>query len=262
MSDLLERILAVKAREVAQRAAREDIRALSRRVDGASPTRGFLEALQARIDRGDAGVIAECKRASPSRGLLRGDYDPGTIAASYEAAGAACLSVLTDREFFHGDDDHLRQARAACSLPVLRKDFIIDSWQVYESRLLGADCVLLIVAALGDPLLSELCVLAVELGMDVLMEVHDEQELERALATPAPLIGINNRDLRTFKTDLETTLRLAPRVPADRRVVAESGISRPAHVRRLREAGVAAFLVGEAFMRADDPGAALAGLFD
>lgn len=262
MSDVLERILAVKAREVAQRAAREDIRALSRRVDGAPPTRGFLEALQARIDRGDAGVIAECKRASPSRGLLRGDYDPGTIAASYEAAGAACLSVLTDREFFHGDDDHLRQAREACGLPVLRKDFIIDPWQVYESRLLGADCVLLIVAALGDPLLSELCVLAAELGMDVLMEVHDEQELERALATPAPLIGINNRDLRTFKTDLETTLRLAPRVPADRRVVAESGISRPAHVRRLREAGVAAFLVGEAFMRAHDPGAALAGLFD
>jgi indole-3-glycerol phosphate synthase len=206
-------------------------------------------------------VIAEIKRASPSRGVLRADFRPADIAASYEAGGAACLSVLTDRDFFQGDDDCLRQARAACTLPVLRKDFVVDIYQVHESRLLGADCILLIVAALDDARLREFAALAAQLGLDVLVEVHDAAELERALALDLPLIGINNRDLRTFDTRLETTLDLLPAIPRDRVVVTESGIHTALDVRRLRTCGVNAFLVGEAFMRAPDPGAELRKLF-
>ena len=261
MNGVLPTILARKAEEVAERAAACDLRSLSRRVKGAPPTRGFADALAARMERGEPAVIAEIKRASPSKGVLRDPFDPAGIARSYEAAGAACLSVLTDRDFFQGDNAHLREARDACALPVLRKDFIVDPWQVYESRVLGADCILLIVAALGDPQLNELATLALDLGMDVLAEVHDQAELERALATPAPLIGINNRDLRTFQTTVQTTLDLSPAVPAERVLVSESGIATPGDVRRLREAGVNAFLVGEAFMRAEDPGARLADLF-
>lgn len=261
MSDLLARILRSKAEEVAERAARKGLRELSREVESAPAVRGFAGALGARAAAGGNAVIAEIKRASPSKGLLRDPYDPAAIAASYEFGGAACLSVLTDGPFFQGGNGDLAAARSSCSLPVLRKDFVVDPWQVYEARVMGADCVLLIVAALGDPALEELCVLAMELGMDVLVEVHDETELERALATPATLIGINNRDLRTFDTRLAVTETLAPRVPSDRIVVAESGIAEPADVARLRDAGVRAFLVGEAFMRADDPGARLAALF-
>lgn len=261
MNDVLSRILCGKAEEVAERASRRNLSALSREIDGAPAPRGFVAALRARADRGDNAVIAEIKRASPSRGLLRDPFEPAAIARSYERGGAACLSVLTDAPFFEGEPAHLREARAACSLPVLRKDFIIDPWQVYEARVMGTDCLLLIVAALGEPMLKELCVLAMELGMDVLVEVHDEAELERALATPAPLIGINNRNLRSFETDLGVTERLAPRVPADRLVVAESGISEAADVSRLRDRGIRAYLVGEAFMRAEDPGERLAALF-
>lgn len=261
MSDILSRILRNKAEEVAERASRKDLAALSREIDDAPRIRGFAAALGARSGRGGNAVIAEIKRASPSRGLLRDPFDPAAIARSFEQGGAACLSVLTDSAFFRGGQEHLQEARAACSLPVLRKDFIIDPWQVYESRVMGADCILLIVAALGEPMLEELCVLAMELGMDVLVEVHDETELERALATPAPLMGINNRNLRTFETDLAITEALAPRVPADRLVIAESGIRERADVARLRDSGVRGFLVGEAFMRADDPGACLAALF-
>lgn len=261
MSDILSRILQNKAEEVADRASRKDLAALSREIDGAPPTRGFAAALGARAGRGGNAVIAEIKRASPSRGLLRDPFDPAAIARSYEQGGAACLSVLTDSAFFQGGQEHLQEARAACSLPVLRKDFIIDPWQVYEARVMGADCILLIVAALGEPMLEELCVLAMELDMDVLVEVHDEAELERALATPAPLVGINNRNLRTFETDLGISEALARRVPADRLAIAESGVRERADVARLRDHGVRAFLVGEAFMRADDPGRRLAALF-
>lgn len=261
MSDILSRILRKKAEEVAERASLQDLSALSREVGSAPAPRGFAAALETRAGRGENGVIAEIKRASPSRGLLRDPFEPAAIARSYERGGAACLSVLTDADFFQGEPAHLVEARAACSLPVLRKDFIIDPWQVYETRVMGADCLLLIVAALGEPMLEELCVLAMELGLDVLVEVHDEAELERALATPAPLIGINNRNLHTFETDLGITEALAPRVPSDRLVVAESGIAERADVSRLRGAGVRSFLVGEAFMRADDPGGRLAGLF-
>jgi indole-3-glycerol phosphate synthase len=206
-------------------------------------------------------VIAEVKRASPSKGLLREDFDPAAIAQSYEAAGAACLSVLTDREFFRGAPEHLAAARAACALPVLRKDFVIEPYQVYESRAIGADAILLIAAALAPAAMRELEAIAFGLGMAVLAEVHDRAELEAALALATPLIGINNRNLRSFETRLETTLELATAVPQGRIVVTESGISSPADVERMRRAGVRAFLVGEAFMRAPDPGAALARLF-
>jgi indole-3-glycerol phosphate synthase len=217
--------------------------------------------LRAQLTAGRPAVIAEVKKASPSRGVIRADFRPAEIAASYAAAGAACLSVLTDVDFFQGSDAHLQQARAACALPVLRKDFLIDAWQIHEARALGADCVLLIVAALDDAALREFAALARELGMDVLVEAHDADELERALALPEAIVGINNRDLRTFATSLDTTLALRARVPADRLLVTESGIHTPADVARMRAAGVHAFLVGEAFMRADDPGAALRRLF-
>lgn len=261
MSDILQTILRRKAEEVAERSARVSLRELSARCEGAPAPRGFAAALQAKVDAGLPAVIAEVKKASPSKGVIRPDFRPGEIAASYERGGAACLSVLTDVDFFQGADAYLQEARAACALPVLRKDFIVDAYQVYEARVLGADCVLLIVAALGDAALAELSHLALELGMDVLVEVHDIDELERALQVGAPLVGINNRSLRTFEVSLDTTLGLKPAVPADRLLVTESGIATREDVARMRAAGVHAFLVGESFMRAPDPGAELARLF-
>lgn len=259
--DILKKILARKAEEVAAAASNLDIRALSEQAAGAPPVRGFEEQIRRRIGRGEPAVIAEIKKASPSKGVLREDFDPAQIAASYERAGAACLSVLTDRDFFHGSPGDLRQARAACALPVLRKDFMIDPYQVYEARAMGADCILLIVAAIGDAQLHDLAGLARHLEMDVLIEVHDEEELDRALALPVGLIGINNRDLRTFQISLNTTLRLLERVPNDRIAVTESGILTLGDVARMRGHGVHAFLVGEAFMKADEPGEKLKELF-
>jgi len=261
MSDILKKILARKAEEIRERSARVSLRELSARVEDASPVRGFVAALETKIAAGQAGVIAEVKKASPSKGVMRADFHPAEIARSYAAGGAACLSVLTDVDFFQGADAYLQEARAACSLPVLRKDFTIDPYQVYEARALGADCILLIVAALGDAALAELAELADELGMDVLVEVHDGGELERALATPARLIGINNRNLRTFATTLDTTLELRSLVPAERLLITESGIVTRDDVARMRAADVNAFLVGETFMRAEDPGAELKRLF-
>lgn len=267
MADILRRILERKGAEVAAARAqrplavvRSEAESLGARQEGA--TRGFEHALRARIAAGSAGVIAEIKRASPSQGLLRDPFDPAAIAASYARSGAACLSVLTDRDFFQGDLAHLGAAREACTLPVLRKDFVIDEYQIYEARAHGADCILLIVAALGDEQLRELESCAHALGMDVLVESHDADELERALALSTPLIGINNRNLRTFAVSLDTTLGLLARIPDERLVVSESGIRVPDDVRQMRAAGVNAFLVGEAFMRAPDPGVELARLFE
>jgi len=250
---ILERIVAAKRAEVA--AARK--RAPEVKLDAAPPVRDFIAALRAKRP----AVIAEIKRASPSKGLLRSNFDPAAIAKSYEKGGAACMSVLTDREFFQGAAEHLSAARGACALPVLRKDFLIDPYQVFESRALGADCVLLIAACLEDRQMRELEALARSVGMAVLVEVHDGEELERALKLDTPLLGINNRNLRTFETRLETTLELLPRVPHDRLVITESGILSRADVARMRQRGVEAFLVGEAFMRARDPGAELKALF-
>jgi indole-3-glycerol phosphate synthase len=260
-SDILEKILRRKAEEIAERRARVPRAELTRRAALAPPVRGFVEAIEQRIAQGQPAVIAEIKKASPSKGLLRADFRPAEVAKSYAAAGAACLSVLTDADFFQGADEYLQQARAACALPVLRKDFTIDPYQVDEARALGADCILLIVAALDDVALGELAGTAQHLGMDVLVEVHDGEELDRALGLNTALIGINNRNLRTFETRLETTLELLDRVPNDRIVVTESGFHTPADVVRMRAAGVHAFLVGEAFMRAPDPGRKLAELF-
>lgn len=259
--DVLQRILQRKAEEVAERSARISLDDIKAQAAAAPPPRGFAAAIEAKIAAGDAAVIAEVKKASPSKGVIRADFDPAAIARSYEAGGAACLSVLTDIDFFQGADDYLRQAREACSLPVLRKDFTIDPWQVYEARALGADCILLIVAALDDARLAALSELALALDMDVLVEVHDMDELERALQVPAPLLGINNRSLRSFEVSLDTTLSLKHAVPGDRRLVTESGIAAAEDVRRMRAAGVDAFLVGESFMRERDPGAALQRLF-
>jgi indole-3-glycerol phosphate synthase len=260
--DILHRIIARKTAEVAERAACQPLAELRARLAGAPASRGFATALQARIANAQPAVIAEIKRASPSKGLLREDFVPATIAASYAQAGATCLSVLTDQDFFHGADDHLLAARAACALPVLRKDFIIDAYQLYEARALGADGILLIVACLVDGRLHEFAALALELGMDVLVEVHEASELERALALPeACLLGINNRDLRSFEVRLETSLALREQVPKPRALVTESGIHTPADVARMRAAGIHAFLVGESFMRAPDPGAKLRELF-
>jgi indole-3-glycerol phosphate synthase len=259
--DILARILATKAKEVAAARAVQPIAALREEARGAPPVRDFVGVLRDRIAAGAAGVVAEIKKASPSRGVLRPIFDPAAIAGRYEAGGATCLSVLTDRDYFQGAPEHLVAARAACALPVLRKDFIVDEYQVVESRALGADCILLIVAALDDARLAGLEAAAGNLGMAVLAEVHDAAELERALRLATPLIGINNRNLRTFDVALETTLGLLPRVPRERMVVTESGILAQADVARMRAAGVHAFLVGEAFMRAADPGAALRALF-
>ncbi|MBK9361254.1 MAG: indole-3-glycerol phosphate synthase TrpC [Rubrivivax sp.] len=262
MSDILERIVAVKREEVAALLARQPLHSLradaeARRRD----RRDFEGALRAAIAAGRSAVIAEVKKASPSKGLLRDPFLPAQIAASYARHGAACLSVLTDQRFFQGSADFLRQARVACDLPVLRKDFMVDTAQVYEARAMGADCILLIAACLDDATMAELEACARELGMAVLVEVHDAAELDRALALKTPLLGINNRNLKTFEVSLQTTLDLLPRVPADRLLVTESGILGPQDVARMRAAGVHAFLVGEAFMRAPDPGEALSRLF-
>ncbi|MFC3714775.1 indole-3-glycerol phosphate synthase TrpC [Luteimonas soli] len=259
--DVLQDILRRKHEEVAERAARTPLRELSARAADAPPVRAFAAAIEAKIAAGAPAVIAEVKKASPSKGVIRADFDPAAIARSYAAGGAACLSVLTDVDFFQGADDYLRQARDACALPVLRKDFVVDPYQVIEARAIGADCILLIAAALDDERLAALSEQALDLGMDVLVEVHDLAELERALQVPAPLLGINNRNLRTFEVSLDTTLVLKDAVPGDRRLVTESGILAPADVQRMRAAGVDAFLVGEAFMREADPGAALRRLF-
>lgn len=259
--DILQKILRRKSGEIIERAERLNIRDLSRKAEGASAPRGFVQQIESRIKAGSPAVIAEVKKASPSKGVLREAFDPPAIATSYEQGGATCLSVLTDVDFFQGADSYLQSAREACGLPVLRKDFTIDPYQVYEARVLGADCILLIVAALGDATLRELAELADHLGMDALVEVHDELELERALRLPTPLIGVNNRNLRTFETRLETTLSLREKIPEDRLVVTESGIHTQQDVALMLDNGVNAFLVGEAFMKADDPGKKLAELF-
>lgn len=261
MADVLHRILAAKRREVDESRKNVPLAQIEERVALASAPRGFERALRAKIAQGRAGVIAEIKRASPSKGLIRADFDPAIIARSYETHGAACLSVLTDREFFGGSRDDLVAARAACLLPVLRKDFIIDPYQVHEARSWGADCILLIIDALPDHELLDLEGIARQLGMDVLVECHDGDQLERALAFATPLIGINNRNLKTFETRLETTLDLVDRIPGDRLLVTESGITTSADVARLRLAKVSAYLVGSAFMAADNPGKELQRLF-
>jgi indole-3-glycerol phosphate synthase len=261
MSDILQRILARKTEEIAERSARLPVTELAARCADLPGTRGFAAALEARIDAGAPAVIAEVKKASPSKGVIRPAFDPAAIARSYAAGGAACLSVLTDRDFFQGSEAFLGQARAACSLPVLRKDFIIDPYQVHEARAIGADCILLIVAALEDDVLLALATLAAELDLDVLCEVHNADELERAQALPVRLIGVNNRNLRNFETSLEVSLGLQDMVEYDRILIAESGIRTPQDVAQLRAGGIHAFLVGEAFMRADDPGAELRRLF-
>ena len=269
MSNVLDKIVAVKREEVA--AAQKKLPLAEVRADAESRvlTRDFVGALRAKVAAGQAAVIAEVKKASPSKGVIRADFVPADIAQSYaigntDAGGkvsAACLSVLTDRQFFQGSPDYLKQARASCNLPVLRKDFMVDPYQIYESRAMGADCILLIAACLSDAQMAELEAIALGLDMAVLVEVHDGAELQRALKLKTPLVGINNRDLRSFDVRLETTLDLLPEVPAERLLVTESGIATRADVQRLRAAGVHAFLVGETFMRAPEPGEALAALF-
>ncbi len=261
MSDILQRILEVKAAEVAAAQVVLPLPQLQAQARAAAPPRDFAGALKAKIAAGGAAVIAEVKKASPSKGVLRAQFDPAAIATSYERHGAACLSVLTDRQFFQGGLDDLKAARGACRLPVLRKDFMVDPYQVFEARAAGADCILLIVAALEAGRMAELEGIALDLGMAVLVEVHDGAELDAALRLRTPLLGINNRNLRTFETTLDTTLGLLGRVPADRLVITESGILKPEDVQRMREHRVNGFLVGEAFMRAPDPGAELQRLF-
>ncbi|MGE5169820.1 MAG: indole-3-glycerol phosphate synthase TrpC [Rudaea sp.] len=260
-SDILARILTTKAEEVIAAQVERPFEVVDRDARAAGAPRGFAGAIRAKLAAGRPAVIAEIKRASPSKGVLRAQFDPAAIAASYERAGAACLSVLTDRPFFQGAPEYLVAARGACSLPALRKEFIVDEYQVAESRALGADAVLLIVAALDDARLAALERCAHGYGMDVLVEVHDAGELDRALALATPLIGINNRNLRTFGVSLHTTIELLARIPGDRIVVTESGIVAQRDVAQMRRHGVNAFLVGEAFMRAPDPGAALTALF-
>jgi len=261
MADILDRILATKAQEVAAAKRTRPFAEVESAARAAPPPRDFEGALRAKIAAGRSAVIAEIKKASPSRGVLRAHFDPPTIARSYEAGGAACLSVLTDRAYFQGAPEFLTAARAACSLPALRKDFIVDEYQIAEARARHADAILLIVAALDDARLAALEACARAFGMAVLVEVHDAAELERALRLSTPLVGVNNRNLRTFDVSLATTLDLLPRIPDERLVITESGILAPADVATMRAHGVCAFLVGEAFMRAGDPGAALAALF-
>jgi indole-3-glycerol phosphate synthase len=261
MADILDRIVAVKREEIAAAKKKKPLEAMRADAESRVLTRDFTGALRRKIAAGQAAVIAEIKKASPSKGVLRDDFIPADIAQSYAEHGAACLSVLTDRQFFQGQPDYLKQARASCDLPVLRKDFLVDPYQVYESRAMGADCVLLIAACLDDAQMAELEAIARMLDMAVLVEVHDAAELARALKLKTPLVGINNRNLRTFEVSLDTTLGMLKDVPADRLLVTESGILGPGDVGRMREAGVHAFLVGEAFMRAPDPGVALAELF-
>jgi len=259
--DILKKIIARKREEIAEGLRSVSLAEMAGRAKSAEPCRGFVQAMRARIDAGEAAVIAEIKKASPSKGVIREDFRPAEIAASYERGGAACLSVLTDRDFFQGGNEYLQQARAACALPVIRKDFIIDDYQVYEARAIGADCILLIAACLSDAQMAGLAERATALGMDVLVEVHDAEELRRVLPLGLPLVGINNRNLRTFEVSLQTTLDLLPQIPDDRIVVTESAIHTADDVALMRRHGVDAFLVGEAFMRADDPGAKLSELF-
>lgn len=259
--DILKKILARKAEEVAERIAKCSLSQLQDSVQAMPATRGFVHALQAKIAAGQSAVIAEIKKASPSKGVLRENFHPADIARSYQAHGAACLSVLTDVDFFQGSDDYLKAVRQAVDIPLLRKDFMIDPYQVYEARAIGADCILLIVSALSDQQMSELADVAAQLNLDVLVEVHDGDELERALKMKLPMVGINNRNLRTFEVSLDTTLDLLDRIPQDCLVVTESGILAKQDVQKMREHNVHTFLVGEAFMRADEPGEALAELF-
>jgi indole-3-glycerol phosphate synthase len=262
MDDILKRIVDVKREELIAARASRSLASWREAADHRQDVRGFAAAMRNKIKNGHAAVIAEVKKASPSKGVLREHFVPADIAASYAQGGAACLSVLTDERFFQGSNAFLEQARGACALPVLRKDFMIDEYQVVQARAIGADCILLIAACLSDAQMRDLEACAIALGMDVLVEVHDADELERALRLKTPLLGINNRNLRTFEVTLTATLDLLPRVPADRLLVTESGILTRADVQRMRQANVHAFLVGEAFMRAADPGVALASLFD
>ena len=261
MSDILNQIVAVKREEIAAGLRRKSLAAMRADAESRVLTRDFVGALRAKIATGQPAVIAEVKKASPSKGVIRADFIPADIAQSYAEFGAACLSVLTDQQFFQGSIDYLKQARASCQLPVLRKDFMIDPYQVYEARAIGADCILLIVACLTDSQMAELEAVARSLDMAVLVEVHDGTELQRALKLKTPLVGINNRNLRTFEVSLDTTLSLLGEVPPDRLLITESGIVAPADVQKMRSAGVHAFLVGETFMRAPEPGEALAALF-
>ena len=259
--DILKKILARKLEEITSACEKTGLRQLSQLAAQASPPRGFIEAMHKRIAAGDPAIIAEIKKASPSKGVIREDFDPAAIAKSYSDGGAACLSVLTDKDFFQGAPEYLKAARGACDLPVIRKDFIVDEYQVYEARAMDADCILLIVAALGDAQMGELYGLAMHLGMDVLIEAHDAEELDRALSVSPSLVGINNRDLRTFDVSLKTTLDLLDRIPDDCLVVTESGILTTEDVSVMRDKAVNAFLVGEAFMRAEDPGAKIREIF-
>jgi indole-3-glycerol phosphate synthase len=259
--DILKNIIFRKLEEIQSGCEQVSLREMKQKALMAAPARGFAAALQAKLDAGESAVIAEIKKASPSKGVLRDPFDPVAIAKSYAEHGAACLSVLTDRDFFQGSNEYLQAVRAAVDLPIIRKDFIVDDYQVYEARAIGADCILLIAAAIGDAQMYELSQTALHLGMDVLIEVHNEEELERALQLPLPMIGINNRDLHTFEVSLQTTLNMLEKIPEDRIVVTESGILGPQDVKLMREHGVNSFLVGEAFMRAEDPGARLAELF-
>jgi len=261
--DILKKIIFRKLEEIQAGCERIPLREMKQKalMMATSPTRGFADAMQAKLEAGQSAVIAEIKKASPSKGVLRDPFDPVEIAKSYEAHGAACLSVLTDQDFFQGSNTYLQQVHDAVGLPIIRKDFIVDDYQVYEARVIGADCILLIAAAIGDAQMSELTETALHLGMDVLIEVHNEEEMERALRLPLPMIGINNRDLHTFDVSLETTIRMLEMIEEDRIVVTESGILTPEDVMIMRQHQVNSFLVGEAFMRADNPGEKLAELF-
>ena len=261
MSDILKKIVAVKHEEIAQASQKKSLAMVRADAESRVLTRDFIGAIQHKINQGQSAVIAEIKKASPSKGVLRADFIPADIAQSYAEHGAACLSVLTDAQFFQGSVDYLKQARASCDLPVLRKDFMVDAYQVYEARAMGADCILLIAACLDDAQMKDLEAIALSLDIAVLVEVHDAEELNRALKLKTPLVGINNRNLRTFEVSLDTTIGMLKDVPSDRILVTESGILTPADVQKMREAKVNAFLVGEAFMRAPDPGQALADLF-